>query len=173
MTSSGYLVLAAVFGLSGVTKLRHPRALAGQVENYEIVPRALAAHVGAALAVTEAGCALLLLLPATRLAALVIASGLIATFLAAMSLTLARGRRIPCACFGGQGQLDMVGLPSLLRTVLLGIIVTMSLDAQPAGAQPAGARPAQLLVAALLLVLVFLLAETSRLLSLRPAGVSR
>jgi uncharacterized membrane protein YphA (DoxX/SURF4 family) len=168
VTSSGYLVLAAVFGLSGVTKLRHPRALAGQVENYEIVPRALAAHVGAALAVTETGCALLLLLPATRLAALVIADGLIATFLAAMSLTLARGRRIPCACFGGRGQLDMVGLPSLLRTVLLGIIVTMSLDTQPAGA-----RPAQLLVAALLLVLVFLLAETSRLLSLRSAGESR
>jgi hypothetical protein len=164
VASSGYLVLAAVLGFSGVVKLRHPRALAGQIENYHIVPRAMAGWTGAVLAVAEAGCAVLLLLPPARLAGLVIAGGLIAAFLAAMSLALAQGRHIPCACFGGRGELDTVGLTSLTRTALLGVIVVMAL------ASPSAATgPARVLVAALLLVLVFLLAETARLLPWRSA----
>jgi hypothetical protein len=162
LASSGYLVLATVLGTSGLIKLRNPRALASQIENYQIVPQAVAAYAAGGLAITETACALLLLLPWTRLAGLVIAASLIAIFLAAMSITLARGRRIPCACFGGRGELDTVGLPSLLRTALLGVIVVTSL-----AARPTGMRPAQLLVAVLLLVLVFLLAETARLLPRR------
>ncbi len=169
VASSGYLVLAAVLGVSGVIKLRHPRALAGQIENYQIVPQAVAGYAAGALAVTETACALLLLLPPARRAGLVIAGSLIAAFLAAMSLALARGRRIPCACFGVREELDTIGLSSLLRTVLLGVIVVMSLLARPAAA-----HPAQLLVAALLLVAVFLLAEMARLLPRRrPTRESR
>jgi hypothetical protein len=81
-----------------------------------------------------------------------------------MPLALARGRHIPCACFGGRGELDTVGLTSLTRTALLGVIVVMAL-ASPSAA----AGPARVLVAALLLVLVFLLAETARLLPRRSA----
>jgi hypothetical protein len=166
VASSGYLVLAAVLGVSGAIKLRHPRALAGQIENYQIVPQPVAAYAAGALAVTETSCALLLLLPPARRAGLVVAGSLIAIFLAAMSLALARGRRIACACFGGRGELDTVGVPSLLRTALLGVIAVISLLARPAAV-----HPAPLLVAALLLVLVFLLAETARLLPPgRPAG---
>jgi hypothetical protein len=84
-------------------------------------------------------------------------------FLVAMSIALARGRRIPCACFGGEGELDTVGLPSLLRTALLGVIAVVSLLGRPTATQPP-----QLLAAALLLMLPFLLAETTRLLSRRP-----
>lgn len=76
-----------------------------------------------------------------------------------MSLALAQGKRIPCGCFAGQGELDVVGLPSMLRTGLLGVLVITSLPGRAAGFQPP-----QALVAALLLVLIFLLAETSRLL---------
>src|SRR5260221_14641746 len=125
VASSGYLVLAAVLGFSGVIKLRHPRALAGQIENYHIVPRAMAGWTGAVLAVAETGCAVLLLLPPARLAGLVIAGGLIAAFLAPMSLALAHGRHIPCAGFGGRGELDTAGLASLARAPLLaGILAT-------------------------------------------------
>jgi hypothetical protein len=163
VASSGYLVLAAVLGFSGAAKLLHPRALAGQVANYRILPRATAGYAGVALAVTETGCAVLLLLPPARRAGLVIADGLIAVFLTAMSLALAGGRQIPCACFGGTGKLDNVGPASLTRTALLGAIAVMAL-----AAPPAGMGPAQVLVAALTLVLVFLLAETARLVPWRP-----
>jgi Methylamine utilisation protein MauE len=160
VASSGYLVLATVLGVSGVIKLRHPRVLARQIENYQIVPQAVAAYAAAALAVTETACAPLLLLPPARRAGLIVAGCLMAAFLAAMSIALARGRRIPCACFGGGGELDTVGLSSLLRTALLGAIAVMSLPGQQTGT-----HLPQLLVAALLLALVFLLAETARLLA--------
>jgi hypothetical protein len=163
VASSGYLVLAAVLGFSGAIKLRHPGALARQIGNYQIIPSAMAGYAGAVLAVTETGCAVLLLLPPARRAGLVIAGSMIAVFLAAMSLSLARGRHIPCACFGGAGELDNVGPASLTRTALLGAIAVLALVTPPTAM-----GPAQVLVAALLLVLVFLLAETARLVPRRP-----
>lgn len=164
LASSGYLALAAVFAVSGTTKLRHPRVFAAQVANYRIVPRILRRPTAAVLALAEAGCALLLVLPPTRPVGLVVAGGLVGGFLVAMSLALARGQQIPCACFGGTGDLDMVGLPSLLRAALLGVIVVTSLSARPGAVHPGVVRPEQALVAGLMLVLVFLLAETARLL---------
>jgi hypothetical protein len=170
LASCGYLVLSAVLGVSAVTKLRHPRVLAGQIQRYRIVPRGLAGPAGAALAVTEAGAALLLAGPGTRLAGLVLAGALTGLFLAAMSLALARGLRITCACFGGTGELDTVGRSSLVRTALLGVIVAASLLARTSAPRPAAGFGVQVLVAALLLVLVFLLAETARLWPYRPAA---
>lgn len=180
VVSSGYLALAVVFAVSGGLKLLHPWVFAGQVESYRIVPRILARPAAVALALTEAGGALLLARPPTRLAGLVLAGGLIGGFLVAMSLALARGQRIPCACFGGTGDLDTVGLPSLLRTTLLGVIVVASLSARPGAMHPGAVLPEQVLTAALMLVLVFLLAETARLWpawlarpGARPPGESR
>jgi hypothetical protein len=169
LASSGYLVLAAVLGASGAIKLRHPMVFAGQVQSYRLLPRRLARPAAVALALAEVGCALLVATPWTRLAGLVLAGCLVGAFIVAMSLALARGQRIPCACFGGTGDLDTVGLPSLLRTALLGAIVAASIVARTAAGYPGAGFPAQVLTAALLLVLVFLLAETARLLPGRPA----
>jgi hypothetical protein len=166
--SSGYLVIAAVLGVSGAIKLRHPGVFARQVENYRIVPRAAVMPVAVIVAVAEAGGAALLLLPAARLYGLLIAGGLIVMFLAAMSSAMARGTRIPCGCFGGPGELDVVGLPSMVRTGLLGVIVVASLAGRSAAFQPA-----QVLVASLLLALIFLLADMIRLLPRRHGGVPR
>jgi Methylamine utilisation protein MauE len=161
--SCGYLVLIAVLGVSAAAKLRHPRVLAGQIERYRIVPRRLARPAGMALALTEAAAVLLLAGPGSRLAGLLLAGSLTGLFLAAMSLALARGQRIPCACFGGTGELDTVGRPSLLRAALLGVVIAASLLAQTSAPRPAAGFAVQVLVAALVLVLVFLLAETARL----------
>lgn len=161
VASSGYLVLAVVLGVSGVIKIRSTRVLAGQIDNYGIVPRAATSFAAAALAGTESACALLLLIPPVRRAGLAVAGCLMMVFLVAMSTALARGRRIPCACFGGS-ELDTVGLPSLLRTALLGAIAVVSLLGRPTPT-----RLPALLVAALLLAMLFLLAETARLFSRR------
>jgi Methylamine utilisation protein MauE len=166
--SSGYLVIAAVFGVSGAIKLRHPGVFARLVENYRIVPRAAVVPVAVIVAVAEAGGAALLLLPAARLYGLLIAGGLIVMFLAAMSSAISRGTRIPCGCFGGPGELDVVGLPSMVRTGLLGVIVVASLAGRSAAFQPA-----QVLVASLLLALIFLLADMIRLLPRRHGGAPR
>jgi hypothetical protein len=160
IASSGYLVLAAVLGFSGAVKLRHPLAFAAAIASYRILPRPLVRPTAATIALAEVGCAVLLAAPGTRPAGVVVAGGLVAAFLAAMSLALARGRRIGCGCFGGTGDLDTVGLPSVLRAVLLEAIAVASLLARPAAAPAFGV---QVLAAALMLVLVFLLAETVRL----------
>jgi Methylamine utilisation protein MauE len=169
LASSGYLVLAVVLGFSGAVKLRHPLAFATAIEGYRILPRALARPAAIAIAAAEAGCAVLLAAPWTRMAGLAVAGGLVGAFLAAMSLALARGQRIGCGCFGGTAELDTVGLPSVLRAVLLEIIVVASVLARPAAAPAIGVR---VLAAALMLLLVFLLAETGRLLPGRLAAAS-
>jgi hypothetical protein len=166
LASSGYLVLAAVLGFSGAVKLRHPRAFATAIEGYRILPRSLARPAALAIALAEAGCAVLLAAGWARLAGLAIAGGLVGAFLAAMSLALARGQRIGCGCFGGSADLDTVGLSSVLRAVLLEIIVVTSVLARPAAVPAAGVR---VLAAALMLLLVFVLAETARLLPGWPA----
>jgi putative oxidoreductase len=169
LASSGYLVLAVVLGFSGAVKLRRPLAFAAAIEGYRILPRSLARPAAQAIALAEAGCAVLLATAWTRLAGLAVAGGLVGAFLAAMSLALARGQRIGCGCFGGTADLDTVGLPSVLRAVLLEIIVVTSVLARPAAAPAIGV---QVLAAALMLVLVFLLAETVRLLPGRLDAVS-
>jgi hypothetical protein len=167
--SSGYLALAAVLGFSGAVKLRHPMVFAAAIGGYRILPRRLARPAAVAVALAEAGGSVLLAAPWTRLAGLAIAGGLVAAFLAAMMLALARGQRTGCGCFGGAGDLDTVGLPSVLRAVLLGAIVVTSALARPAAAPAFGV---QVLAAGLMLVLVFLLAENARLLSGRPAATA-
>lgn len=159
ISASGYLALAAVFAVSGAMKLRHPGQSAQQLAGYELFPAVMTMPMALGLAVAEISCAVLLLLPGARLAGLPLAGGLIVAFITAMSSALARGLRISCGCFGGQGELDVVGLPSLLRTVLLGVTVMVSLPGRTAVFQPA-----QVLVAAVMLALVILLAEMARLL---------
>jgi hypothetical protein len=165
--SSGYLVLATVLGFSGAVKLRHPVVFAAAIRSYRILPRPLAMPAAVAIAAAEAGCSVLLAAPWNRPAGLAIAGGLVAAFLAAMLLALARGDRISCGCFGGTGDLDTVGLPPVLRAVLLETIAVTSALARPAAAPALGV---QALAAALMLVLVFLLAESARLLPGRPAA---
>lgn len=166
--SSGYLVLAVVFGVSGAIKLRRPRAFAGDLGGYEIMPQVMVMPAAVGLAVAEICCAALLLPPWTRSAGLLVAGSLIMSFIAAMSYALARGKRIPCGCFGGRAELDVVGPSSLLRALLLGVITAMSLPVSLPG--PAATfRPVQVLVAALLLALMLLLAELARLLPTRFA----
>jgi Methylamine utilisation protein MauE len=169
LASSGFLVLAVVLGFSGAAKLRHPLAFAEAIEGYRILPRALVRPAALAIALAEAGCAVLLAAPWTRLAGLAVAGALVGAFLAAMALALARGQRIGCGCFGGSADLDTVGLPSVLRAVLLESIVVTSALARPAAAPALGVR---VLAAALMLVLVFLLAEIARLYTGRPATVA-
>jgi len=164
--SSGYLALAAVLGFAGTVKLRRPQAFAAAIGSYRIVPRAVARPAAVAIALAEVGCTVLLAAPQTRLAGVAAAGGLVGAFLAAMALALARGRRIGCGCFGGTGDLDVVGPSSVLRAALLEAIVAGSALARRAAAPAFGV---QVLVAALMLVLVFVLAENARLVAGRPA----
>lgn len=162
--SSGYLVLIAVLAFSGIGKLRHLSVFGGQVADYRLIPDKLTRPAAAAVALTETGCAVLLALPWTRRAGAITAIALFALFLTAMSLAWAHGRRVACGCFGGTGDLDTVGPPAVLRTALLCAIAVGALLTS-AGSQPVASLPVRYLLGFLMLILVFLLAETTRLLT--------
>ena len=96
------LVLAAIFGVAAVTKLRAPDVFAGVVENYRLLPRGLVRPVALALPPVEFTAALGLLVPATRPLAAAAAVLLLLVFAAAMAVNLGRGRSdIDCGCFVG------------------------------------------------------------------------
>ncbi|MGD0559502.1 MAG: MauE/DoxX family redox-associated membrane protein [Streptosporangiaceae bacterium] len=166
--SAGYLVLIVVLAFSGIGKIRHLSVFGGQVADYQLIPEKLTRPAATAVAVTETGCAVLLALPWTRRAGAVLAVALFALFLTAMSLAWSRGRRVACGCFGGTGDLDTVGPPTIVRTALLCAIAVGALLAPPGPS-----LPVRCLLGFLMLVLVFLLAETTRLLTgwrPEPAG---
>ncbi len=99
------LLLAAVFGAAGWSKVFDLAASGRAVNAYQLMPFATAKVVGAALPMIELLLAALLLAGlATRLAAAV-AGGLLVVYIAGIASVWARGLSIDCGCFGGGGQL--------------------------------------------------------------------
>lgn len=164
------LVLAVVLGVAALGKLRDLPAFARQLAGYRLPPSLFPPRLTAGVVVAaEPAAAVLLLVPAWRAAGALLAAALFGAFLLAAGSVLARGLRVPCACFGGAGELETVGAATVVRTtLLLGLAVTVAV--RPAG--PLGLP--QLLLAALVGALVLVGAELARLAALatsRSEGV--
>ena len=97
------IVLAAVFAISAIAKVRDRAGSAKAVREFG-VPAALVPLVAAGLPVAELGCAVLLLTadPGATLGA-VASALLLGVFTVAIAVNLLQGRRPDCHCFG---QLD-------------------------------------------------------------------
>ena len=94
------LVLAAVFAMAALAKLRAFDEFVGVVHNYRVLPELLVRPVAYALPPFEAAIALALLLEPTRSVGAAGAAALLAVFALAMAVNLARGRvEIDCGCF--------------------------------------------------------------------------
>ena len=93
------VVLAAVFAVAGVAKLRAPDAFAGVVANYRLLPDRLVRPVAWLLPPLEVALALCVLLPVTRVPAAAALCVLLLLFAGAMAVNLRRGRTgIDCGC---------------------------------------------------------------------------
>src|SRR5579884_894850 len=105
------LITSAIFLVAGLAKLAGPQAARKSMEDFG-VPRSLSWPAAILLPLLEIAVAIALL-PA-RLAhdAAIAAVGLYAVFILAIVITLARGRRPDCNCFG-QLQSKPIG-PSLV-----------------------------------------------------------
>lgn len=94
------LVLAAVFALAAVTKLRALDEFTGVVHNYRVLPEVLVRPVAYGLPPLEAAIALGLLIDPTRTLAAGGAAALLLGFALAMAVNILRGRvQIDCGCF--------------------------------------------------------------------------
>lgn len=93
------LVVAAAFLFAGVQKLRTGRALRPQVAAFG-VPAAAAPAVAVVLPLLELATGVALLLFVRSPVPVWIALAVLAVFTGAVAANLARGRHVPCPCFG-------------------------------------------------------------------------
>src|SRR4051812_5130951 len=121
------LLLAAVFGVAGWAKLSDREGTRRAVRDFG-VPEALTPSVTFFLPLAELVVAVLLVFSATAVVGAIGAAVLLCLFIAAISLSLARGRQPDCHCFG-QVHSEPVGPATLVRNgVLLAVAVVVIAD---------------------------------------------
>ncbi|GAA2004735.1 MauE/DoxX family redox-associated membrane protein [Catenulispora subtropica] len=129
-------LLAAVFGVAALGKLRGPaafHAFVATLDGLRWLPPRLRTPAGATLAATEALAAVLLATPGAGIPALVLATALICGFVAVVAAAVVGDTSLTCRCFGGAGNgpggADAVGPAHLIRNLLLAVIAVGGLVA--------------------------------------------
>src|SRR5262245_21021140 len=105
--------LAAIFALAGITKLADPDGFMKSLIDFGL-PETLGKAFGIVLPVVEIICAGLLLPSASARWGAIGVLVLLAVFIVAISLSLARGRAPDCHCFG-QLHSEPIGAKTLAR----------------------------------------------------------
>ncbi|HSK28308.1 MAG TPA: MauE/DoxX family redox-associated membrane protein [Jiangellales bacterium] len=124
-------VLAGVFLLAGVTKLRHPAGFRAAVANYQVLPTPVVAPVAVALPWLEVVVGLALLLGVLIVPVAVLAAVVLVAFAAGIGINVRRGRTIGCGC--GLARRQQVSHRLVVRNGVLavaGVVVALA----PAGA---------------------------------------
>jgi Methylamine utilisation protein MauE len=117
------LGLGVVFLLSALPKLRDRKTFARIVARYRLLPRRLARPFALAVIATEAFLAAAFLTGWLLPIALPLAAAVLVLFAAAVALSLRRGRRIPCGCFGGEDESVSARSLARLGTLLAAVVV--------------------------------------------------
>jgi uncharacterized membrane protein YphA (DoxX/SURF4 family) len=91
--------LGLAFVYASLDKVAHPAAFVALLRNYQLVPEALLNPVAIVLPWMEAVCGAALALGLLRRGAALVVCGLMAVFMAALGLNLARGLDVACGCF--------------------------------------------------------------------------
>ena len=117
---------------AGQSKALAPATFAAQIADYGVVPKSMVQVSARVISSLEllAGAMLtvgaLAYQPLRRMGA-VLALLLFVLFLAALLSAFARGRKIACACFGGSGELETIGIHSIVRTAMLLVIAGVAI----------------------------------------------
>jgi len=98
------LVFAAVFVVAGLGKMFDAGGFATVISHYQILPARMIYGAALVLPAVEVVGGLALLCGVLVRGSLVVLNALIAAFLSAMGLAMARGLDVTCGCFGGAGQ---------------------------------------------------------------------
>lgn len=135
-----------------------------QIADYRLLPRSLTPAIARVVLCAELASGLMLLSgllfnPTVRQLGAILAVALFVLFSIALGSALVRGAKIACACFGGGGELETVGLNSLVRTVLLLACAVLAGFSSSDGTASSAAA-----LAVLFVVLVALSSELARVL---------
>lgn len=152
------VLLLLVFVASVLGKVRGRAAwsgFVGSLRDLRLVPRSAVRAAAVAVVAGEVGVVVLMAIPATVSLALVLAGVLLAVFTASIVVTLRRGVRAPCRCFGSAalplGRRHVVRNGVLLTVVVLGA-ASLSLARVPAHTAGLAVAAAAGLVGGVLLV---------------------
>ena len=116
----GRIALALVFVVAGIAKAADPRGTRDALEGFGL-PTALIPLLRVALPAAELAVAALLLVPATVTYGAIGALVLLAGFVIAIGVNLARGRRPDCHCFGQLHSKPAGGTTIARNVALMGI----------------------------------------------------
>lgn len=111
-------VLGGVFLISAATKIAAPRAFVDNVVNYRILPNSIAKAFGWLLLPLELITSILLLTGVADRIAAGIVGLILLSFIAAITIVIARGQSTQCSCFGLLYR-ERVGWATLTRDALL------------------------------------------------------
>jgi putative oxidoreductase len=130
------LYLGTIFLLACWHKLIEPEAFAIDIATYQILPLALINPMAIILPWVELFAGLMLILGLRTRAAALLVAGMMAMFLGAISIALAKGLEMSCGCFASQGAAeDPISWRTIVRDggwMLLALYVLV-LDRRPLG----------------------------------------
>ena len=122
----GRLVLGGLFLYAGYTKLRNPFLFEMAVDSYRLLPPVLVIVVARALPWWEVALGLFLLSGWKLRYSAALTALLLGAFLAAMSVTYARGTEANCGCFSMEERISPVTLARDSLLFLLGVALAVS-----------------------------------------------
>jgi Methylamine utilisation protein MauE len=111
------LAIGLVFLTSAAGKLSDPKGFARGVADYQIVPKSMTGTVSLMIVACEIWLSVTHLTVFANTINFVLGLGTLSTFAFAVTVNLARGRALPCHCFGGGG--DTISTRTLARLALL------------------------------------------------------
>lgn len=124
------LCMALLFAVAAAHKIRMPSVFRASMQAYQLLPEALLTPAAFMLATLELVAALLVLIPATRLAGFAVLAVLLLVYSAAIGINLYRGRTdIDCGCNGPASRQVISGWLVLRNLVFAALILVA---AQPA-----------------------------------------
>ncbi|MCI0627781.1 MAG: hypothetical protein L0387_40050 [Acidobacteria bacterium] len=112
------LALGIVFALSAAGKMRDPTGFARGVADYNVLPASMSYLVALIVIALESYLAIAHLTGRLLTVAAILGFGMLSSFAVAVAVNLARGRALPCFCFGSRGEKTISGR-TLARLLLL------------------------------------------------------
>jgi hypothetical protein len=118
--ASAALLLVGVLGSAALHKALHPVAFRETLRSYQLVPDALVVPTALAVAVSEIGAVVLLMIPSMRGNGAWLAAALLGLYAAAIAINLYRGRtEIDCGCSWGGNPNGLTSWLLVRNTALL------------------------------------------------------
>lgn len=119
---AGCFILGSIFVYAGAIKIISPQDFADSIAAYQVLPFSVINVLAWGLPLFEVICGILVLSGRFLRMGLLGIVAMLALFMAALMIALARGLSINCGCFGTHSWLDSNPWFSLVRdTILLGI----------------------------------------------------